>query len=136
MSRICLLVILLIFCFAVCAPQIFVASAHADLAGAEASLAKSDYIAAYKEFKTLSEQGNARAQYYLGSMYYFGVGITQDKAEAVKWYLKAAEQGDAEAQYELGHCYYEGEGVPGNVEEAMKWLRKADEQGYFFGEGG
>ncbi len=39
-----------------------------------------------------AERGNANAQYNLGVMYSQGLGVTQDHAEAVKWYRKAAEQ--------------------------------------------
>ena len=35
-------------------------------------------------------------------MYRNGQGVTQDNAEAVKWYRKAAEQGYAAAQFNLG----------------------------------
>jgi len=36
-----------------------------------------DYATAYKEFKTLAEQGNAEAQYGLGYMYNNGLGVTR-----------------------------------------------------------
>ena len=45
-----------------------------------------------------AEQGDAEAQYRLGSCYYNGDGVNEDKAEAVKWYRKAAEQGDSNAR--------------------------------------
>ncbi len=50
-------------------------------------------------------QGNAKAQSYLGLMYYDGWGVPQDYAEAVKWWRKAAEQGYGEAQFNLGYMY-------------------------------
>ena len=39
-----------------------------------------------------AEQGHARMQNALGWMYRNGEGVTQDYAEAVKWFRKAAEQ--------------------------------------------
>lgn len=63
-------------------------------------------------------------------MYDDGHGVTQDYAEAVKWYRKAAEQGYALAQYNLGAMYGNGNGVTQDYAEAVKWLRKAAEQGY------
>ena len=51
-----------------------------------------DFATALKEWKPLAEQGDAVAQYNLGLMYKNGWGVTQDYAEAVKWYRKAAEQ--------------------------------------------
>ena len=47
-----------------------------------------------------------------GEDYFYGHGVPQDYAEAVKWWRKAAEQGNADAQLRLGHCYRNGHGVP------------------------
>jgi hypothetical protein len=62
-------------------------------------------------------------------MYRNGHGVTQDYAEAMKWYRKAAEQGDSHAQCMLAYMHYEGHGAPQDYTEAMKWYRKAAEQG-------
>ena len=51
----------------------------------------------------MAEQGNTRAQYYLGEMHEQGLGTKQDVDEAFKWYTKAAEQGDPLAQRKLAH---------------------------------
>ena len=84
--------------------------------------------------RELAEQGHAEAQYWLGYCYYYGyyggLIVSQDYAEAVKWYRQAAEQGRADAQYMLGDCYYYGSGVSQDYAEAVKWYRKAAEQGY------
>ena len=48
-----------------------------------------------------AKQGNARAQLYLGYMYYNGYGIAQDKAQALVWFRKSAEQGNAKAKAAL-----------------------------------
>jgi TPR repeat protein len=45
--------------------------------------------------RPLAEQGDAKAQFALGNLYYFGQGTLQDYVEAVKWFRKAAEQGYA-----------------------------------------
>ena len=74
--------------------------------------------------------GDASTQFALGEFYFFGEGVVQNHAEAVKWWRKAAEQGYAEAQHNLGVCYDNGEGVVQNHAEAVKWYRKAAEQGY------
>jgi TPR repeat protein len=37
--------------------------------------------------KTRAAQGDATAQYNLGTMYYAGEGVPQDYAEALKWAL-------------------------------------------------
>jgi TPR repeat protein len=84
---------------------------------------------AVKWYQKSAEQGNARAQNYLGMMYEIGAGVSQNYKEAVKWYRKSAEQGDAVGQYFLGMIYENGNGVSQNYEEAVKWFRKSAEQG-------
>ncbi len=81
------------------------------------------------EGRLAAEQGNASAQYNLGLMYDNGQGVTQDYAEAVKWYRLAAEQGDADAQYNLALMYRDGQGVTQDDAEAVKWYRLAAGQG-------
>jgi TPR repeat protein len=76
-----------------------------------------------------AEQGLAHAQYDLGVMYEKGQGVSQDYAEAVRWWRLAAEQGFARAQHNLGVMYADGQGVPQNYAEAVRWWRLAAEQG-------
>jgi TPR repeat protein len=56
-----------------------------------------------REFATQrgdAENGDAVAQYRLGSSYLSGSGVQQDYAEAAKWFKLAAEQGLAAAQFD------------------------------------
>lgn len=76
-----------------------------------------------------ADQGDAKAQHALGSMYYYGRGVPQDFGESLRWYRKAAEQGLAKAQYDLGFLYEYGQGVPQDYGEAVKWYRKSADQG-------
>ncbi len=91
---------------------------------------RGDYAKAFREWRPLAEQGDAKAQFNLGGMYRQGRGVPQDDAEAMKWYRKAAEQGDAKAQGILGFMYDDGQGVAQDYAEAVKWYRKAAGQGY------
>ena len=56
------------------------------------------------------EQGNAVAEYKLGTMYYGGHGVEQDNQQAVTWFGLAARQGLPQAVQALtimrhnGHC--------------------------------
>ena len=84
---------------------------------------------ANKWFRLAAEQGDAKAQNKVGSMY-MGRGVSQDYAEAEKWYRLAAEQGDAKAQLQLGLIYRNGLGVPHDYAEAMKWYRLVAEHGH------
>src|SRR5580698_10718410 len=69
---------------------------------------KGDYATSLPLLRQLADQGNARAQYILGSMYDEGRGVAQSDADALKWYRMAAEQGDTSAQYDLALMYAEG----------------------------
>ena len=44
-----------------------------------------DYVTALRNLKPLAEEGNARAQYYLGRMYAFGNGVQKDSVRAYMW---------------------------------------------------
>lgn len=93
-----------------------------------------------------AEQGDAKAQYDLGHIYYHGEGVRQDYAQAARWYHKAADQGYAKAQYGLGYMYSHAQGVPQDFAAAVRWYQKAADQGvtkaqvnlaaaYYHGEG-
>ena len=77
------------------------------------------------ETRALAEQGDARAQVYLGFMYVNGLGVPQDNVEAVWWYRRAAEQGSADAQSNLGFMYGTGAGVPPDYVAAHMWFNLA-----------
>ena len=74
-----------------------------------------------KHFRPLAEQGNAKAQSILSWMYNYGLGVTKDLKEAVRWVRKAAEQGYVNGQVWLGVMYQHGEGVTRAYKEAVKW---------------
>ncbi len=54
-------------------------------------------------------------------MYFKGMGVTQDYAQAVKCYRLAADQGKAAEQYNLGNMYVDGKGVTQDYVEPAKW---------------
>ena len=55
-----------------------------------------DYATALQEWKPLAEAGDATAQNDIGIMYEYGLSVSQDYAEAIKWYRLAADQGYAD----------------------------------------
>jgi hypothetical protein len=46
----------------------------------------------YQWFVDEANKGNPVAEYGLGHLYEFGLGVAEDKAEALRWYQKAADQ--------------------------------------------
>ena len=88
-----------------------------------------DYQRAARLLEPIAKKGDARAQFRLGYLYEFGLGVRQDYGQAMLWYRKAADQGDANGQYNLGHLYATGLGVSVNFPEAVRWFEKAARQG-------
>lgn len=82
----------------------------------------------YKAFQ--EKYSDARAKYAFGWLYFTGQGVSQNDAEAIRWFSMAAEQGDASAENSLGQMYAQGRGVPQNNVEAIKWFRMAADQGH------
>jgi TPR repeat protein len=64
-----------------------------------------DFATAVREWEPLAKQGDIRAQFNLGKIYFKGLGVPQDYKTAVMWYRPAAEQGDARAQYNFSLRY-------------------------------
>lgn len=89
--------------------------------------------------RLLAEQGNAKAQFNLGTLLLQGElpiegqeeceKIKKNPTEAAKWFKKAAEQGITSAQHNLGTLHLKGEGVETNPVEAARWFKKAAESG-------
>ena len=83
-----------------------------------------------KWYTLSAEQGNKAAQYNLGVMYSFGLGVVPDYKTALKWCKLSSEQGKALAQYNLGRLYYLGNGVKENMVYAHMWVNLASLNGF------
>ncbi|MDO4440829.1 MAG: tetratricopeptide repeat protein [Moraxella sp.] len=88
-----------------------------------------DYKKAIEYYIKSAEQGNDKAQYNLGTLYYNGEGTTRDYAKALEYYTKSAEQGNPEAQFNLAVMYRYGEGVSKDKATAKVWFGKACDSG-------
>ena len=66
-----------------------------------AYLKKEDYTKAFYWTKKAVEYGDKECQYALAELYFNGLGIEKNEAEAVKWYTKSAEQGDIRSKKRL-----------------------------------
>ena len=78
---------------------------------------------ATKWFKASAVQGNADAQFMLGSIYLLP---QKDVAEGMKWIRLSAEHGNQDAQYLLGKVYAQGlQGLPRDLVQAEMWLSLA-----------
>jgi len=72
----------------------------------------------------LAERWHAAARFNLGVLFEKGLGVTQDYAEAARWYMKAAEQGDEQAQYNIAVLYEKGVGLSLDLDRARYWYEK------------
>ena len=85
---------------------------------------------AIKWLKASAAQGNADAQFFLGSFYLLP---RRDIAQGVKWLRLSAEQGQQDAQYLLGKVYLQGgKELPPDPVQAEMWLRLAAKQNLEF----
>ena len=108
----------------------FVAPAAAGpLEDGVTAFVRGNYEAAMLDLLPLAYQGDAKAQNYLGDIYYEGLGVPRRDDLAAQWYLKAAKQGYRESQTALGTLYFDGSGVPQSYRKAIQWWRKAAVQG-------
>jgi Sel1 repeat len=92
------------------------------------AFAAKHYKFAMTRFKPLAEDGDTRAQSYVGNMYESGRGVERDYGEALRWFLMAAEQGDPYSQSQVGNLYEKGRGVARDEKLAAEWYAKAANQ--------
>jgi TonB family protein len=76
-----------------------------------------------------AERGRSYAQARLGKAYYWGKGVEQDYAEALRLFRLAAADDDAVAESYLGMMYTAGQGVDKDDSQAASFLLRAAEQG-------
>lgn len=68
-----------------------------------------------------AQQGDHRAQTYLGFLYYNGKeGLSQDFSQAEYWWWQAAGWGNAAAQYDLAVMYAKGQAKPADAKEGYE----------------
>ena len=78
--------------------------------------------------QTAATQGDATAQFILGSLY--AKGMAPDPQHAAKWYAAAAAKGNVKAMHNLAIAYLSGDGVEKNTATAIDWFTKAAKGGY------
>eukprot|EP01126_Amoeba_proteus_P062262 TRINITY_DN8436_c0_g1_i5.p1 TRINITY_DN8436_c0_g1~~TRINITY_DN8436_c0_g1_i5.p1 ORF type:complete len:597 (-),score=85.17 TRINITY_DN8436_c0_g1_i5:52-1842(-) len=91
---------------------------------------KMDSDKVMKWYNMAADQGNAFAQFNIGSLYDNGRGVTQDYTKAMEWYIKASDQGHALAQFKIGYLYDNGRGVTQDYTKAMEWYIKAADKAH------
>ncbi len=109
---------------------------------------KASATKAAEYYRRSAELGNVVGQYTLAELYCSGLGVPQDKAEALKWYKKAAEKGDEDAKKKvetleveakqlntIADNYYSGRnGREQSYEKAVDYYRQSAELGNAYGQ--
>ena len=72
-------------------------AAAGSIEEAKSAFGRGDYAMAAQLFRSLAEQGEARAQNNLGGMYTQGLGVPQDFIRAYMWFTVAAAALSADA---------------------------------------
>lgn len=103
--------------------------ARADFTKGLDAYERGDWAQALREWELIARNGDKEAQYYLGLMYRFGRGVTQDYGTALDWLLKSAKQDYGPAQNDVGLLFRSGRGVDRNLEIAVNWFRNAAGRG-------
>jgi hypothetical protein len=102
-------------------------SAHdCELRGGEyVAYDRASYATALKVWLSLAQEGDPKAQTFVGEIYQKGMGTRPDYVAAAHWYRKAAEKGYPSAQINLGYLYERGLGVKQDRLIALNWYRRA-----------
>ncbi len=100
-------------------------AAFAGLNDGYLAVSEQNFKKAFAEFEPLAKQGNADAQFALGSLYFNGFGIPQNLEKAKSWYMLSAEQGNDTAQLHLGTILHNQK----KNEEALYWYTKSANNG-------
>lgn len=110
----------------VISPNAFCAPTSFDRA--ETAYRANQFSVARPLFIEVAKNGDAIAEFRLGTMFAKGQGVPQDFALAAEWLAKSAARGYAPAQNSLGVRYEKGQGVPQNIPRAAVLYREAAEQ--------
>jgi len=76
-------------------------------------------------FQCASDNGYLAATYWLGNLYYEGLGIEESMEKAFACYEYAAKAGLADAMNNYADMYFRGETVPQSDAIAHHWFKKA-----------
>tara|TARA_A100001015_G_scaffold320608_1_gene447613 strand:- start:5418 stop:6224 length:807 start_codon:yes stop_codon:yes gene_type:complete len=108
-----------------------------ELKKAVDALIKNEFKRAFEILLPIAENGNASANFYLGYLYFNGLGVIENEKEAkkllssaAKIFKKQAENGNKEAISKLGRILADNSQLD-NLDflEELKWLKLASKNG-------
>lgn len=84
--------------------------------------AEAGYGKAFEWFSKSAEQGYAKAEYYVGTFYLEGIGVSTNYELANEWLVKALEHGYVFAVYALGISYLDGSRITVDAKRGIQLL--------------
>ena len=111
-----------LLCFMAAAVPACGTAAAQDFRSGLSAYNSGDYTRAFSDWLGLAERGDPAAEAGIGFLLHKGLGVTQDDAEAARWFRKAAERGHAVAQCYVSSRYYDGDEVPQDYVQAYMWI--------------
>ncbi len=87
------------------------------------------YKDAFHLFLPLAKKGNAKAQFYIGNMFYFGKGLKKDDSKAFALFRLAARKNLSAAHNNLSTCYFYGIGTAKDAKKGLTYLQIASLEG-------
>lgn len=103
--------------------------ACADYANALDAIRQGNYFSAVQELEEPVAQGDAKAQYLLGYLTFYGHGTNPNDEKAFELFEKAAAQDHARARSFMAYMYDEGRGVPQDRKQAFVLYSKSAQEG-------
>jgi serine/threonine protein kinase len=94
-------------------------------------LARECDVPAFKAALADAGRGNAERQFVVARMYYRGIGVAVDRAEALRYYELAGRSKHRTAQYAAAVCHWAGEGTAKDLGRAVYWMEQAAEDPAF-----
>lgn len=88
----------------------------------------SEIQSSFERAKAQAEQGNALNQAILGGLYFYGIGVRQNKEKSFYWFQQSANQGYVGGQSGLAFAYYVGSGTSQDYAKAIQWFSKSADQ--------
>ena len=106
------------------------AERNPELAAAKRAYDAAEYIEAARLLRPLAERGDLTAQFLMGQLHFFGLGVERDDRQAAQFYMGPAQAGNPEAQYRMGYLHATGQGVGHDPVAAARYWTAAASKGH------
>jgi uncharacterized protein len=108
-----------------------VAMAESDINAGIKAYDEDDYETAFMKLSSINTNGDLKAEFYLGVMYYQSLGNDGNRERGESLIISSAEKGYAEAKVYLAHEYSNGSTKAISHETAFRYLQEAADEKHF-----